>query len=317
MTEKKERLADLTSYGNYLRYELNRSDSTVSVYLADLRRFLAWRSAQSGAPFEAAAVTQKHIRSWLSSRSREGCTPRSLRRYASSVASYFHYLQRAGLVTANPCKGLHLPRISQTLPAPVDEKEMEQTLEQKLAEPKGDSPEELWRHLRDSLALEILYATGIRRAELCGLDDGDISPDLQHVRVTGKRGKQRIIPLAPELLGRIAEYRRLRDKLFPRPRPGKDTPLLLGNRGGRLNFQALAGIIKEELAVTHASRKSPHTLRHTFATAMLHGGADLRTLKELLGHASLATTQIYTHLSVDELKRNYNLAHPKANKKKN
>lgn len=308
-------MTPLEAYAAYLRFELNRSEATVRVYLADLERFIAWTESQDGAGFRPEAVEQRHVRAWLADRARQDCSPRSLRRYASSLAAYFRYLQRMGTIGSTPLKGLRLPKISKHLPAPVKVEEMERLLATEEAETAlPETPAERFRRLRDALVVELLYATGMRRAELASLNDPDISPALGNLRVTGKRGKQRILPLAPGLLERIAQYRQARDLLFP-DRRDPSRPLLLGIRGRRLNLPALAGIVKVELAATHAARKSPHTLRHTFATAMLDGGADLRTLKELLGHSSLSTTQIYTHLSVDELKKNYNRAHPRAHKK--
>lgn len=302
-------------YVSYLRFELNRSKATVTAYLADLRRFADWIEAQTGSDFRAEAVEQRHIRTWLAERASENCSPRSLRRFASSLAAYFRYLQRMGTINENPTKGLRLPKIPKHLPTPVKEEEMERLLAAENATPLyAESAKERFRRLRDALVIELLYATGMRRAELLSLNDTDISPTLGRLQVTGKRGKQRIIPLAAELLARIAAYQCARNACF-QPDAQADGALLRGNSGRRLNLNALANIVKVELAATHVARKSPHTLRHTFATAMLDGGADLRTLKELLGHASLSATQIYTHLSVEELKKNYNRAHPKAHKK--
>lgn len=299
-------------YTSYLRFELNRSEATVTVYLADLLRFADWMETQTGTDFRPEKVEQSHIRAWLAERATENCSPRSLRRFASSLAAYFRYLQRMGTLDENPTKALRLPKIPKHLPTPVKEDEMERLLDAENVEPlHAESSIERFRRLRDALVIELLYATGMRRAELLSLNDTDISPALGRLQVTGKRGKQRIIPLAPELLERIDAYRQARDVCFGT----SDACLLRGNRGGRLNLNALANIVKVELSATHAARKSPHTLRHTFATAMLDGGADLRTLKELLGHSSLSATQIYTHLSVEELKKNYNRAHPKAHKK--
>lgn len=304
---------DLEKFKAYLRYERNRSEYTVRSYIFDLNNFVAYMEKETGAEFSGSSVEQKQIRQWLAERSREGCSPRSLRRYVSSLSTYFQYLLRLGEITVNPCKGIRLPKIGQELPMPADEKELEAIL----GEPLDDDadPMLLFVEMRDRLALEILYATGLRRSELLSLNDESISESMQRLQVTGKRSKQRIVPLAPQLLKRIRIYRSLRNHLYPFVKdPGN--PLLIGNRGKRLNNSALSAIINKELAATHTARKTPHTLRHTFATSMLRAGADLRTLKELLGHSSLATTQIYTHLSVDELKQNYNLAHPKAKKTK-
>ena len=280
----------MKDYEAYLRYELNRSQYTVNVYMADLRRFASWYAEDTHIPFSVAAVEQRHVRAWLAQRAREGCSPRSLRRFASSLAAFFRYHQRLGTISRNPCQNLKLPKMSSALPTPVREEEMERLLAADTIAPPAETSLERFSRLRGALIIELLYATGMRRAEIISL-------------------KERILPLAPQLLQHIDEYRAARDVIFAAP-----GPLLVGNRGKRLNFNSIASIVKIELGSTHVSRKSPHTLRHTFATAMLRGGADLRTLKELLGHSSLATTQIYTHLSVEELKKNYNQAHPKAKK---
>ena len=299
----------MKDYEAYLRYELNRSQYTVNVYMADLRRFASWYAEDTHIPFSVAAVEQRHVRAWLAQRAREGCSPRSLRRFASSLAAFFRYHQRLGTISRNPCQDLKLPKMSSALPTPVREEEMERLLAADTIAPPAETSLERFSRLRGALIIELLYATGMRRAEIISLNDIDISPAQCTLKVRGKRGKERILPLAPQLLQHIDEYRAARDVIFAAP-----GPLLVGNRGKRLNFNSIASIVKIELGSTHVSRKSPHTLRHTFATAMLRGGADLRTLKELLGHSSLATTQIYTHLSVEELKKNYNQAHPKAKK---
>lgn len=304
------------NFATYLRYQLNRSEATIKVYMADLRAFISFHAAGREGDFDPAAVEQEHVRLWLASKARSGSTPRSLRRYASSIAAYFRYLRRIGAVDASPCDGLRLPRFTPGLPVPLKEDELEGIMRRNRADADDDTLTDLQLFIicRDELVLEMLYATGLRRSELLSLRDRDIDASRGELRVTGKRGRTRVVPLGAPLLRSIDDYRRRRDLLFSPPVEGA-ARLLRSSRGTDMNNSTLARIIKEQLQQAHAGRKSPHTLRHTFATVLLNNGADIRTVKELLGHSSLATTQIYTHLSVEELKQNYNRAHPRAKRK--
>lgn len=194
---------------------------------------------------------------------------------------------------------------TETLPHFVSENDMEQ-----IVGPDAFDTDDVEEY-RDKLIIDILYSTGIRRSELLGLRDCDISLNSYEIKVNGKRRKQRIIPIPEQLASRIKKYMALRDASTGTCHDA----FLLSRRGLPLNNAALSRIVKIELAATGTERKTPHVLRHSFATALLRDGAEINSVKELLGHSSLSTTQIYTHLSFSELQHNYKLAHPRATKK--
>lgn len=293
-------------FTSYLSCELNRSPHTVEAYLRDIAQFQSWLTAGSPDVFDPASVTMADIRAWIGSLAKED-SPATLRRKTQSLRSFYRWLLKRGAVAANPASDVALAKKGKHLPEFVREAEMEELLA-----PAPSDAEESWKKTRDRLIISILYSTGIRQAELLGLRDSDISFSSREAKVTGKRSKQRVIPLPQELLDEIAAWQRLRNRLFPAlPSPA---PLFPGKEGAPMSKMQLYRIVKERLASTSAATKSPHVLRHTFATSMLNHGANLDTVKEMLGHASLTTTEIYTHLTFDQLRRNYTQAHPRARK---
>lgn len=304
----------------YLSHEVVASPQTVKAYGQDLRQLAAWLMGdepQLADQADFATVTLSDLRTWLGELGQKGLCSRTLRRKAQAVRAFYHYLRKAGLVEKNPALDLSLPKLDKPLPYLVKQEELEPLLSEdhfERAEAEGD-----WEEYRDTLILDILYSTGLRHAELLALNDGDVRLDSGELKVLGKRRKVRIVPLAPQLAERIRHYRTLRDARFPdnASLPAADRPLLLASKGARLNNRALSRIVRVGLASTSASRKTPHALRHTFATALLRDGAEINSVKELLGHSSLETTQIYTHLSFSELQHNYKLAHPRAAKHEN
>lgn len=324
-------------YKNYLQYELNRSAHTVTSYLSDLSAFATFveqegllpgadnaqcadaggerggdcdveRAAQS---YWGVGIDSRTVRMWLASMGRQGQTPASLKRRASSVSGYFRYLQRLGVVNSNPVDDVPLAKLPPRLPRFVQADEMEKVLASAndCVEECGDAAA---RHtaMRDALVIELLYATGMRRSELVGITDKDFDPVRAELLLHGKGGKDRVVPLPDELVRKIEKYINVRNGLFTNSTPR----LLRGNRGRALNQTLLSSIVKEQLASTHAQHPTPHLLRHSFATAMLSGGADINAVKELLGHANLDATQIYTHVSLPQLKDEYFKAHPRARK---
>ncbi len=290
----------------YIRCELNYSAHTVCAYASDLENLARFLTGDSGEPFRPETVTLNDLRAWIAAQAAQGLSPRTLRRRTLAARALFHYLRKGGLIERNPAADLPLPRLPQPLPVFVREQEMEQILL-----PEEFDTEE-FPLFRDKLIIEILYTTGIRRSELLALRRSDVDLTKGEMKITGKRNKQRLIPLAPQVCGHIRKYLRLCADL--RPAPTTDA-FMLSDVGLPLNNQALSRIVKVQLAQTSTSRKTPHVLRHSFATAMLRHDARLDSVKELLGHSSLATTQIYTHLSFSELQHNYQLAHPRASKK--
>ncbi|MBD5237987.1 MAG: tyrosine-type recombinase/integrase [Bacteroidales bacterium] len=287
---------------SYLSNELNRSPYTVEAYLRDIRQFAEWVTNNNLDSFQPSSITVSDIRAWIGKLASKK-TPASLRRKTQSLRAYFRWMMKRGLISSNPAADVTLAKKGKHLPEFVRESEMEILLET----PSSGS----YTETRDRLILEILYSTGIRQAELLGLRDTDISFSSREMKVTGKRNKQRIVPLPPALLQKIEDWQRLRDDHFPGlPSP---VPLFPGEKG-TLSKMQLYRIVKKGLGTTTSAAKSPHILRHTFATAMLNHGANLDTVKEMLGHASLTTTEIYTHLTFEQLRKNYNQAHPRAGK---
>lgn len=302
-------------FEEYLRYELRRSELTVEAYTHDLRDFAA---SLPGIPVEEASTTD--VRAWIGALSRSGISPVSLRRKVSALRTFYRFLCRLSVRKDNPAERVPAVKVPKKLPQFVKVDEMEEVLDtgatpppsQQGRECPADTDEEVKR-VRDLLIVEVFYATGMRRAELIGLNDEDINMSRLELRVLGKRNKERVIPIAGELADKLAVWQRLRDltwKCDERPHP------LFTTGRGRISKSKVYEIVKRELGETTAGRKSPHTLRHTFATAMLNSGSELNDVKALLGHATLATTQIYTHVSFAELQEAYIGAHPRANGQK-
>lgn len=297
---------------SYLRFELNRSPLTAEAYERDIRQFAEWLNPAQPDSIPVADVTTADIRGWLATLSREGHTPRTLRRKAQSLRAFFRFLLKQKEIAANPTADLILPKLPKNLPDHVRPEEVEHLLKAE-EETIALSEENEESAIRDHLIIEMLYSLGLRRAELIALDDSDISHTGAEIKVTGKRAKQRIVPAPERLLDSIREWQRLRDSLWPdTPEP---RPLFIVN-GKRITPSQVYTTVKRCLSPTTARKKSPHALRHTFATAMLNEGADLNSVKEFLGHTTLSTTQIYTHISFSEMRKAYDRAHPRAEKKK-
>lgn len=303
------------SFLSYLRNELNRSPLTAEAYGRDISQFANWLTSHSRQSFNPADVTLNDVRAWLASLARQKNSPRSLRRKAQSVRAFFKFLLKRNLITSNPTADLILPKIPKSLPDNVREDEMESilTADESLVEEAAQCSEplaggNLESAMRNHLVAEMLYSLGLRRAEIIALSDPDVSFSAAEIKITGKRNKQRVVPVPSALLEHIKRWQTLRDSLWadlPSPRP------LIAVKGKRATPSQIHTIVKNSLSATSARKKSPHALRHSFATAMLNGGADLNSVKEFLGHSSLATTQIYTHISFSELKKAYGKAHPR------
>lgn len=292
---------DTRKYETYLRYELNRSVCTVLSYTSDLRQYFGEY------PEDAPYPDSRHIREWIGALAQKGSSARTLRRKVQSLRAYCRYLMICGEISKDPTTDIILAKLPRPLPKFVRQDEMEEILS------AGNDSELGFLETRDSLIIEILYTTGIRQAELLSINDTDIDRQRMQLTVCGKRGKRRIIPLAPSTLEKISDYQSIRDRSTENCDPHH--PLIVSKKGARLNKRSLYNIVNIKLASSGSSKKSPHVLRHTFATAMLNNGAGLNEVKEFLGHSSLATTQIYTHLTLGELQQNYKLAHPRALKK--
>ena len=286
----------------YLRLERNYSENTIVAYKTDLREFEGFfRSVEEGLDFTT--VDADHVRSWVVNlMDEEGAKATSVNRKLSSLRSFYRFLLRKKVVKADPMLRVVGPKKSKPLPSFLRESEMNRLLD-------DFSFGEGYEACRDRMILEMFYATGIRLSELIGLNDVDVDLSAKQIKVTGKRNKQRLIPFAEEMTVDLEEYIKVRNEALPQ---GADAFFVLTN-GRRMYAKKVYEIVKRNLGkVATLKKRSPHVLRHTFATAMLNNQAELGAVKELLGHESLATTEIYTHTTFEELKKVYEQAHPRA-----
>ena len=287
---------------NYLRYERNRSELTVRRYEQGLRDFETYfKNRDSQLSWES--VDSDVIRDWMESMMDKGDMASTANCCLSAVRSFFRFALSRGLVTRDPSYVVKGPKKQKPLPQFVREEDMNRLL---------DTPQ-MWEEgfvgLRARTIIIIFYETGIRLAELIGLDVEDVDLATRQLKVTGKRNKQRIVPFGEELETAIREYLKQRDQLSVRI----DDALILSDKGKRMTRSQVEKIVKQHLSLTTTLKKrSPHVLRHSFATAMLNNGAGLESVRRLLGHESVATTQIYTHTTFEQLKRIYETAHPRA-----
>ncbi len=293
----------ITKFLTYLTVERHYSALTVEAYRKDLLHFCD-HMQQTMEEFDPRTITEGDIKEWMITQLDDGLNTRTVRRRLSAIRSLYKYLLRVGYTTFDPTTRIISPKTNKPLPVFYKESEMERA---QLAEEFADD----FVSVRDNLIIEILYETGMRRAELLALDDKDISFAEKQVRVFGKRRKQRIIPLGEHLLELIATYQNYREEATER----SDDAFLVSEKGKRLSANALYNIVHERMSeVSTLHKQSPHVLRHTFATTMLNNGADINTIKTLMGHASLAATQVYTHTTFEQVKKEYAKAHPRMKK---
>ena len=289
------------SFLDYLLYERNYSKGTVRYYQADIFELQKFGEELLG-DLTPSDVDAGLIREWITSLMDRGCAPNTVNRKLSSVRSYYKYLLRKGMVAADPLQKITGPKKKKPLPVFLREGDVNRLLD-------DVDFGEGFEGCRDRLIIEMFYATGMRLSELIGLDDKDIDFSASLIKVTGKRNKQRLLPFDEELRCSMQEYVNVRNQALP----VRSDAFFIRKTGERLNRSIVAYIVKRNLSmVVTVKKRSPHVLRHTFATAMLNNGADLGSIKELLGHESLATTEVYTHTTFEELKKVYNQAHPRA-----
>jgi integrase/recombinase XerC len=294
---------DIEKFLRYLRYEKNYSSYTVLFYRRDLEQFMAFRRELRD-DADSMPVENDDIRNWIMSLSEQGLSSRTIGRKISALRSYYKYVSVGDADAENPTMGINLPKTRKRLPLFVRAETMDRLLS---AEPDVDD----FAIIRDKLIVEMFYETGMRRAELIGLRDADVDNRTCELKVLGKRNKERIIPYGPRLQEAIARYRRLRYE-----RLGDCDAFFVRDGGKPLYDKFVYRIVKNALeGVTTLPKKSPHVLRHGFASVMLNEGAGINSVKELLGHSSLASTEVYTHITFEELKQNYKQAHPRAEKK--
>lgn len=296
----------LVEYGRHLRLGRNRSEHTARAYVGDARSLLehlVQRSADSG----VGEVDVALLRSWLSAQAAKGAARTTMARRASSARTFTAWLTHTGRLAVDPGPRLGSARAHRVLPAVLGREQARSAM----AAAESGAAQEDPIALRDRLIVELLYATGIRVGELCGLDVDDVDRERRLVRVLGKGNKERSVPFGGPADTALENWLR-------RGRPALATAdsgraLLLGRRGRRIDQRQARTVVHEVIsAIPGAPDMGPHGLRHTAATHLLEGGADLRVVQELLGHASMATTQLYTHVSIDRLKKMHDQAHPRA-----
>lgn len=288
---------------DYIAYEKRYSLHTLNAYRSDLDQFFSFLKDQYQIT-DITVVDHQVVRSWIVSLMENGHTSRTVNRKITTLKTYFRFLIKEGVVKENPMSRVIAPKNSQRLPAFVEQESMD-TLFNSIDFGEG------YPAARDRMIMELFYSTGMRLSELIGLKDQDVDLNKNSLKVTGKRNKQRIIPFSKNLADLISGYMETKRKEFT----GEDREgfLFLTNKGDKLYPRLVHRIVHHYLdQVTTISKRSPHVIRHTFATHMLNAGADLNAIKEILGHANLAATQVYTHNTIEKLKSIYKQAHPRA-----
>ncbi|MAD00929.1 tyrosine recombinase XerC [Pseudomonas abyssi] len=291
---------DISAFLDHLRIERRLSPRTLEAYRHDLISLDQHRAARELPGWDR--LDTQHLRHFIASQHQQGLAPRSLQRLLSAIRSFYRFLQREGRAQQNPALDLRAPKAARPLP---------RTLDADLAAQLLDSPgEDDWLGRRDQAMLELFYSSGLRLSELAGLDIADLDLQQGEVRVTGKGNKTRVLPV-----GRMAR-RALQDWLSVRPASDQAAqPLFVSQRGSALTPRAIQLRLRRHGVERIGQHLHPHMLRHSFASHMLESSGDLRAVQELLGHADISTTQIYTHLDFQHLAQVYDQAHPRAKRK--
>ena len=292
----------IEKYLRYLRYERNYSSHTEISYSLDLRQFSSFLEAEHPS-LKMQEVDGDIIRAWIVTLMDDKISARSVNRKLSTLKSFYRYLIRIGEITKSPLRNIIGPKSKKALPSFVNYADMAKVLDD------DNFDNEDFESVRDHVMLELFYVTGMRRAELIGLKDIDFDQLGKTVKVTGKRNKQRLIPVDERMAELLTEYLSKRDEKI-----ANLSGYLFVKKDGEMLYPGLVyRIVTRHLQwISTLSKTSPHVLRHSFATGMLNNGADINAVKDLLGHSSLASTEVYTHTSFEELKKVYNKAHPRA-----
>ena len=288
---------------DYLRYERNRSELTVESYGRSLRDFETYfKNRDSQLSWES--VDSDIIRDWMESMMDKGDMASTVNRCLSAVRSFYRFALSRGLVKHDPSHIVKGPKKQKMLPQYVRENEMDRLLD--IPEMWGDT----YKDIRARTIIILLYETGLRRSELTGLNDADVDFVTRQLKVTGKRNKQRVIPFGEEMAAELQHYIVARNAQFENR---MEDALFLSDKGRRVTPSQVYVTVRKYLSkVTTMKKRSPHVLRHSFATAMLNNGAGIESVRKLLGHESVATTEIYTHTTFEQLKKVYKNAHPRA-----
>ncbi len=299
----------IQKYLRYLNVERNASGHTITSYKTDLSQFLTFCSEQFNCQEKSVSlqkIDRLLIRLWLGRLSDNGLKKSSVSRKVAAIRSFFNYSFKRGFITKNPAHLLIVPKKGRRIPKTTNPEDMERMMEL----PDLDQPE----GLQERAILELFYSTGIRLSELIQLNVTDFDRASARITVMGKGAKQRIAPVGKQAFNALKNHLMVREQLFgPQTDADARKALFLALNGQRIYARAVQRMVKRYLVqISEVTQKSPHILRHSFATHMLDKGADIRIIKELLGHASLASTQIYTHTSTERLKKVYSQAHPRA-----
>ncbi len=290
------------SFIEYISYEKNYSSNTITAYKKDLETFQFF-CKNNFEENEIENVPYSYIRSWIVELVEANISNRSINRKVSTLKSYYNYLLKSKQITQNPLRKHKSLKVSKKINVPFSEKEINEVIQ-------NFGKIENFESIRDRLIIELLYSTGMRRAELIGLKNSSVDLSQRIVKVLGKRNKERQIPLLDSVIKTINNYQIQKNTMN-----ANVDSFFITKKGEKLYPTLVYRIINEYFSkVSLKSKKSPHVIRHSFATHLLNEGADLNSVKELLGHSSLASTQIYTHNNLKELKKMYNHAHPRSNK---
>ena len=291
----------INQFLDYLRYERNASPQTVQTYEESLRAFESYLTFRDN-DLSMDSVDTDLIRDWMESLMDKGNSASTINKKLSALRSFYRFALKRELVKKDPAHAVTGPKKSKPLPQFLREGEMDRLLD-------GLEWDSSFNNVRARTILLLFYEAGLRRSELIGLDDKDIDFEAAQLKVTGKRNKQRIVPFGAELAEALKNYKAKRQEEFGET----NGALFLSDKGERISGNMVYLIVRKYLSmVTSLKKRSPHVLRHTFATAMLNNGAGLETIKSLLGHESVSTTEIYTHTTFEQLKRIYKEAHPRA-----
>ena len=292
-------MKEIDAFLEYLKYERNYSKETTTSYSVDLLQFEEFAKE---CELELKEVNPNTVREWIVQMMDKGYNASSINRKLSALRSFYKYLLKQGEITADPMTKISGPKKKKPLPVFVKEKEMDRLLDD---EDFGEG----FKGCRDKLIIQLFYETGMRLAELVGLNDADVDFGAKVIKVTGKRNKQRLIPFGTELADAMQNYLSVRAQAIET----LSDAFITNESGGRIERGKVQQIVRQNLSkVTTVKKRSPHVLRHTFATTMINHQAELGAIKEILGHESLATTEVYTHTTFEELKKAYNQAHPRA-----
>ena len=294
-------MLNVDKFLDYLSSELNRSQQTVESYRDDLKHFEKFAKDLSDS-FSWETVDSDMVRDWMESMMDKGNSAATVSRRLSALKTFYRFALARRYVESDPVYSIKGPKKEKPLPQFVKESEMDELLDRQAW---GDD----YNNVRARTIIILFYETGMRLSELVNLDDKDVNFVTSEIKITGKGNKQRIVPFGDELKNTLLEFRRLRDASVEVKTPA----LVVSDKGTRMSPSKVQGIVRSNLSrVCSLKKKSPHVLRHSFATAMLNHHVGIENLKKLLGHASISTTEIYTHTTFEQLKRVYNEAHPRA-----